>query len=79
EDYVYLLDWFRTQGHVYQDIQMVRSILYLVLALVIAVACFNIVATLIMAVREKESDIAILLTMGASPATVIFTFMWLGW
>lgn len=79
EDYVYLLDWFRTQGHVYQDIQMVRSILYLVLALVIAVACFNIVATLIMAVREKESDIAILLTMGTSPATVIFTFMWLGW
>lgn len=79
EDYVYLLDWFRTQGHVYQDIQMVRSILYLVLALVIAVACFNIVATLVMAVREKEGDIAILLTMGVSPATIIFTFMWLGW
>jgi lipoprotein-releasing system permease protein len=79
EDYVYLLDWFRTQGHVYQDIQMVRTILYLVLALVIAVACFNIVATLVMAVREKEADIAILLTMGVSPKTVIFTFMWLGW
>ena len=79
EDYVYLLDWFRTQGHVYQDIQMVRSILYLVLALVIAVACFNIVATLIMAVREKEGDIAILLTMGMPAGTVIFTFMWLGW
>ncbi|HEX5792869.1 MAG TPA: FtsX-like permease family protein, partial [Rheinheimera sp.] len=79
EDYVYLLDWFRSQGHVYQDIQMVRSILYLVLALVIAVACFNIVATLVMAVREKEGDIAILLTMGVSPATVILTFMWLGW
>uniref|UniRef100_A0A486XGL9 Lipoprotein releasing system transmembrane protein LolE n=1 Tax=Rheinheimera sp. BAL341 TaxID=1708203 RepID=A0A486XGL9_9GAMM len=79
EDYVYLLDWFRTQGHVYQDIQMVRSILYLVLALVIAVACFNIVATLVMAVREKEGDIAILLTMGVSPTTVICTFMWLGW
>lgn len=79
EDYVYLLDWFRTQGHVYNDIQMVRSILYLVLALVIAVACFNIVATLIMAVREKEGDIAILLTMGMSPSTVILTFMWLGW
>jgi lipoprotein-releasing system permease protein len=79
EDYVYLLDWFRTQGHVYQDIQMVRTILYLVLALVIAVACFNIVATLVMAVREKEGDIAILLTMGVSPATVVLTFMWLGW
>jgi lipoprotein-releasing system permease protein len=79
EDYVYMLDWFRTQGHVYQDIQMVRTILYLVLALVIAVACFNIVATLVMAVREKEGDIAILLTMGVSPVTVVLAFMWLGW
>ncbi|GGW59842.1 lipoprotein-releasing ABC transporter permease subunit [Alishewanella tabrizica] len=79
EDYVYMLDWFRTQGHVYQDIQMVRAILYLVLALVIAVACFNIVATLVMAVREKESDIAILLTMGMPPAALIKTFMLLGW
>ncbi|MBZ9610652.1 lipoprotein-releasing ABC transporter permease subunit [Rheinheimera maricola] len=79
EDYVYLLDWFRSQGHVYNDIQMVRTILYLVLALVIAVACFNIIATLVMAVREKEGDIAILLTMGVSPGTIVLTFMWLGW
>lgn len=78
-DYVYMRNWFGTQGHVYQDIQMVRAILYLVLALVIAVACFNIVATLVMAVREKESDIAILLTMGMEPAALIKTFMLLGW
>ncbi|GAB2924008.1 lipoprotein-releasing ABC transporter permease subunit [Rheinheimera gaetbuli] len=79
EDYVYQLDWFRTQGHVYQDIQMVRTILYLVLALVIAVACFNIIATLVMAVREKEGDIAILLTMGTPASTIVLAFMWLGW
>ncbi|MBU2115449.1 MAG: lipoprotein-releasing ABC transporter permease subunit [Gammaproteobacteria bacterium] len=78
-DYVYILDWFRTQGHVYQDIQMVRTILYLVLALVIAVACFNIIATLVMAVREKEGDIAILLTMGVPASTIVLAFMWLGW
>jgi len=78
-DRVYLLDWFRSQGHLYQDIQMVRSILYLVLALVIAVAAFNIVATLVMAVREKESDIAILLTMGTSPRDIVSAFVWLGW
>lgn len=78
-DYVYMRNWFGTQGHVYQDIQMVRAILYLVLALVIAVACFNIVATLVMAVREKESDIAILLTMGMEPSALIKTFMLLGW
>lgn len=79
EDNMYMLDWFRTQGHVYQDIQMVRAILYLVLALVIAVACFNIVATLVMAVREKEGDIAILLTMGMQPRSLISVFMLLGW
>ncbi|GHG66969.1 lipoprotein transporter subunit LolE [Alishewanella longhuensis] len=79
DDYVYMRDWFGSQGHVYQDIQMVRAILYLVLALVIAVACFNIVATLVMAVREKESDIAILLTMGMQPAALVKTFMLLGW
>ncbi|WNO61201.1 lipoprotein-releasing ABC transporter permease subunit [Rheinheimera sp. MMS21-TC3] len=78
-DYVYLLDWFRSQGHVYQDIQMVRTILYLVLALVIAVACFNIVATLVMAVREKQSDIAILLTMGMPKRSIIVIFVCLGW
>lgn len=78
-DHVYLLDWFRSQGHLYQDIQMVRSILYLVLALVIAVAAFNIVATLVMAVREKESDIAILLTMGTPPGVLVRAFVWLGW
>lgn len=78
EDYVYIRNWFNSQGHVYQDIQMVRAILYLVLSLVIAVACFNIVATLVMAVREKESDIAILLTMGMRPVAIIRIFMLLG-
>ncbi|WP_213999801.1 lipoprotein-releasing ABC transporter permease subunit [Arsukibacterium sp.] len=79
EDYVYMRDWFGAQGHVYNDIQMVRAILYLVLTLVIGVACFNIVATLVMAVREKEADIAILLTMGMAPGQLIKTFVLLGW
>lgn len=78
-DYVYMLDWMRSQGHLYQDIQMVRSILYLVLALVIGVAAFNIVATLVMAVREKEGDIAILLTMGVNTQDIVGCFVWLGW
>lgn len=76
---VYLLDWYRSQGHLYEDIQLVRSILYLVLALVIAVASLNIVATLVMAVREKQGDIAILLTMGTQPRVLIYAFVWLGW
>lgn len=77
--YVELHHWVRTQGHLYADIQMVRSILYLVLVLVLAVACFNIVATLVMAVREKQGDIAILMTMGMPRRAVVKAFMWLGW
>ncbi|QLE85902.1 lipoprotein-releasing ABC transporter permease subunit LolE [Shewanella sp. Scap07] len=73
--YVYLSDWTRTQGHLYQDIQLVRTIMYLVLALVIAVACFNIVSTLVMAVRDKQSEIAILLTMGMGRVAVMGIFI----
>lgn len=73
--YVYVQDWTRQFGHVYNDIQLVRSIMYLILALVIAVACFNIVSTLVMAVNEKQGDIAILRTMGMSAGSIVQTFM----
>lgn len=68
--YVYLGDWTRKQGHLYNDIKLVQMITYIVLVLVIAVASFNIVSTLVMAVNDKESEIAILLTMGLSEAQV---------
>ena len=54
---------------------MVRTIVYLVVLLIIAVASFNIVSTLVMEVKEKQSDIAILKTMGAKDSTIISTFM----
>lgn len=72
---VYISDWTRTQGHLYQDIQLVRTVMYLVLVLVIGVACFNIVSTLVMAVRDKASEIAILMTMGLSRLSVMGIFM----
>lgn len=50
-------------------------VMFIVMFLVIAVASFNIVSTLIMVVNEKRSDIAILKTMGASPSTVMITFV----
>ncbi|MCG9696945.1 lipoprotein-releasing ABC transporter permease subunit LolE [Shewanella sp. Isolate11] len=75
QQYMYLSDWTRTQGHLYHDIQLVRAVMYLVLALVIAVACFNIVSTLVMAVRDKQSEIAILLTMGMAKSTVMGIFI----
>ena len=75
DQYVYINDWTRTQGHLYSDIQLVRTMMYLVLALVIAVACFNIVSTLVMAVRDKASEIAILMTMGVRRAGIMSIFM----
>jgi lipoprotein-releasing system permease protein len=62
---VYMSDWTRTNGHLYQDIQLVRTVVYITLTLVICVACFNIVSSLVMSVKEKTSEIAMLKTMGA--------------
>jgi len=75
DHYVYIKDWTRTQGHLFKDIQLVRMVMFIVLVLVIAVASFNIVSTLIMAVNEKQGDIAILKTMGASSPVIMFSFM----
>lgn len=75
DHYVYINNWTRTQGHLYNDIQLVRIVMFIVLVLVIGVASFNIVSTLIMAVNEKQGDIAILKTMGASSPTIMFAFI----
>jgi lipoprotein-releasing system permease protein len=72
------MDWTRTQGHLFNDIQMVRMVMFIVLVLVIAVASFNIVSTLIMAVNDKKGDIAILKTMGASNRLIMLTFIYQG-
>lgn len=78
QEYVYLKTWKNKYGFLYHDIQMVRGIMYLVMVLVIGVASFNIVSTLMMAVKDRAGDIAILRTMGASDALVRQTFIWYG-
>jgi lipoprotein-releasing system permease protein len=75
DHYAYIYDWTRSQGHLFSDIQLVRLVMFIVLSLVIAVASFNIVSTLVMVVNEKKGDIAILKTMGASPSAIMFTFI----
>lgn len=75
DHYVYINNWTRTQGHLFNDIQLVRMVMFIVLVLVIGVASFNIVSTLIMAVNEKQGDIAILKTMGASSKTIMLAFI----
>ncbi|GAA6183250.1 lipoprotein-releasing ABC transporter permease subunit [Aliiglaciecola sp. 2_MG-2023] len=73
--HVFMSDWMRTQGHLYQDIQLVRAVVYVALTLVIGVACFNIISTLVMAVSEKRAEIAMLKTMGARDKLIIQVFV----
>lgn len=78
DEYVYLKNWTYEFGYLYRDIQMVRGIMYLVMVLVIGVACFNIVSTLMMAVKDRSADIAVLRTMGAKDSLVRAIFIWHG-
>ncbi|HAT8552367.1 TPA: lipoprotein-releasing ABC transporter permease subunit LolE [Vibrio vulnificus] len=76
--YVYLRSWQQQFGFLYRDIQLVRTIMYVVMVLVIGVACFNIVSTLMMAVKDRASEIAILRTMGAGDGLIKRIFVWQG-
>ncbi|WP_155725568.1 FtsX-like permease family protein, partial [Mycobacterium avium] len=76
--YVYIKSWIGTYGYMYRDIQMIRAIMYLAMVLVIGVACFNIVSTLVMAVKDKSGDIAVLRTLGANDGLIRAIFVWYG-
>ena len=76
--YVYIRSWKGTYGYMFRDIQMIRAIMYLAMVLVIGVACFNIVSTLVMAVKDKSSDIAVLRTLGAKDRLIRAIFIWYG-
>jgi lipoprotein-releasing system permease protein len=71
----YISDWTREHGNFFRSIATTKSIMFVLLLLVMAVAAFNIVATLTLLVREKRSDIAILRTMGVPPRTLLITFV----
>lgn len=77
-DYVYIRSWKGTYGYMFRDIQMIRVIMYLAMVLVIGVACFNIVSTLVMAVKDKSGDIAVLRTLGARDGLIRAIFIWYG-
>ncbi|HCI03026.1 MAG TPA: lipoprotein-releasing ABC transporter permease subunit [Oceanospirillaceae bacterium] len=68
-------DWTRTHGNLFQAIQMERRMLALLLTLIVAVAAFNIVSTLVMLVVDKQADIAILRTLGATPRDIMGIFI----
>ncbi len=70
--------WISQFGYMYNDIRLIRTVMYLAMVLVIGVACFNIISTLIMTVKDKQGDIAILQTLGASPAFIKKIFIYYG-
>ena len=70
--------WIATLGAIYENIQFSRGIISFMLWLLIGVAAFNLVVSLIMIVRDKRGDIAILRTLGASPKTINNIFIWQG-
>ncbi|MEH3022937.1 MAG: lipoprotein-releasing ABC transporter permease subunit [Pseudomonas oryzihabitans] len=68
-------DWTISQGSLFQAMQMEKTMIGLLLLLIVAVAAFNIIATLIMVVADKKADIAILRTLGATPGQIMAVFM----
>ncbi|HEX4970088.1 MAG TPA: lipoprotein-releasing ABC transporter permease subunit [Steroidobacteraceae bacterium] len=68
-------DWTRKHANFFRSIQLTKAVLFFILLLVVAVAAFNIVSTLVMVVKDKRSDIAILRTVGASPRSVLTIFL----
>jgi lipoprotein-releasing system permease protein len=72
---VLISDWTRRHVNFFRSIQITKSILFVILLLVVAVAAFNIVSTLVMVVKDKQADIAILRTIGARPSSILKIFV----
>ena len=71
----YAQDWTRTHGNLFAAIKMEKTMIGLLLMLIVAVAAFNIISTLVMVVTDKKADIAILRTLGATPGSIMGIFM----
>lgn len=71
----YVDDWTRRHANLFRSIQLTKSALFLIVLLVVGVAAFNIVSTLVMVVKDKQSDIAILRTVGAAPRSILAIFV----
>ncbi|HWH49749.1 MAG TPA: lipoprotein-releasing ABC transporter permease subunit [Burkholderiales bacterium] len=72
---VYVTDWTRSHANFFRAVQIEKRVMFIILVLIVAVAAFNIVSTLVMAVTDKRSDIAILRTLGAAPVEIMQIFI----
>ena len=68
-------DWTQANGNFFRAVQTERTVMFIILSLIVAVAAFNIVSTLVMVVTDKRGDIAILRTLGASPGSIMRIFL----
>jgi lipoprotein-releasing system permease protein len=74
-DGYYIDDWTRKHANFFRSIQLTKTVMFVILLLVVGVAAFNIISTLVMVVKEKQADIAILRTIGASPRSILAIFV----
>jgi lipoprotein-releasing system permease protein len=72
---VYVSDWTRSHANFFRAVEIEKRVMFVILTLIVAVATFNIVSALVMAVTDKQADIAILRTLGAAPGSVMTIFI----
>ncbi len=75
DERVMVSDWTRSHANFFRAVALEKTMMTIILFLIVAVAAFNIVSTLVMAVQEKQADIAILRTLGASPGSIMTVFV----
>ena len=71
----FVTDWTQQHANFFKAVQLEKKVMFIILTLIVAVAAFNIVSTLVMAVTDKRADIAIMRTFGASPRSVMSIFI----
>jgi lipoprotein-releasing system permease protein len=71
----YIDDWTRSHANFFRSIQLTKTVMFVILSLVVTVAIFNVVSTLVMVVKDKEGAIAILRTVGATPRSIMRVFI----
>ena len=74
-EFLYLRDWTQQNKTWFAAVQLEKRMMFIILTLIVAVAAFNLVSTLVMTVTDKRADIAILRTLGASPGSIMGIFM----
>jgi lipoprotein-releasing system permease protein len=72
---LFISDWTRSHANFFRAVQIEKNMMFIILFLIVLVAAFNIISTLVMAVTDKQSDIAILRTLGASPMSIMKIFI----